>query len=177
MYGFPICEEIPKDKAYQMMEEMAKFDLECFYFEESSRELAEEEPQDMLVDDEVQEINDLASSLVYASIPLMESCLPLEPPSKHYSLYKLKLKVKFPFEADYLKLSHFGFMSDSYLHSIKLEDHCNKDPVVVVYATLYGRQPMFACYLSIFMFCAIRGVGAISRRSSFMSMCQREEYP
>ena len=64
-----------------MMEDMAKFDWKYFYFEESSRELEEEEQQDMLVDEEVQDSNDLAISLVYTSIPLTESCLPLEPSS------------------------------------------------------------------------------------------------
>ncbi|PON81153.1 hypothetical protein TorRG33x02_230370 [Trema orientale] len=52
-YGFLICEERPEDEAYQMMEDMAKFDFEYFYFEESSKELEEEEPQDILVNEEV----------------------------------------------------------------------------------------------------------------------------
>ena len=49
----------------------------------------------------------------------------------------LEPEVKFPFEADHLKLSHFEFMSNRCLHQVKLEDHCNKDPFVVVYDTLY----------------------------------------
>ncbi|PON39783.1 hypothetical protein TorRG33x02_341770 [Trema orientale] len=117
---------------------MAKFDLECFYFEESSRKLEEEEPQDMLVIWEVQETNDLATSLVYRSIPPTESFLPLEPPSQHYTLYKLKPKIKFPFKADHLKSSYFGFMSDRCLYLVKLEDHCNKDLF-----TIYGQKPLF----------------------------------
>ncbi|PON36203.1 hypothetical protein PanWU01x14_330330, partial [Parasponia andersonii] len=48
-YGFSICKERPEDEAYQMREDMVKLDFECFYFEDSSRELEEEEPQDMLV--------------------------------------------------------------------------------------------------------------------------------
>ncbi|PON86384.1 hypothetical protein TorRG33x02_178360, partial [Trema orientale] len=64
-YGFLICEERPEDEAYQMVEDMAKFDWEYFYFKESSRELEEEKQQDMLVDEEVQETNDLTASLVY----------------------------------------------------------------------------------------------------------------
>ncbi|PON60908.1 hypothetical protein TorRG33x02_283270 [Trema orientale] len=142
-YGFPICEERPENKAYQMMEDMAKFDLECFYFEESSRKLEEEESQDILVVEEVQEINDLAASLVYTSIPPMESYLLLEPPSQHYTLYKLEPKVKFPFEADHLKSSHFGIISNYCLYLVMLEDHYLKDPFVVMYATLYERQPLF----------------------------------
>ncbi|PON64429.1 hypothetical protein PanWU01x14_124980, partial [Parasponia andersonii] len=132
-----------EDEAYQMMEDMAKFDFECFYFEESSKELEKEEPQDMLVIEEVQETNDLAASLVYISISRIESCLSLEPPSQHYTLYKLVPKIKFPFETNHLKSSHFGFMSDRCLHLVKLEDHCNKDLFMVVYATLYRRQPLF----------------------------------
>ncbi|PON62303.1 hypothetical protein TorRG33x02_279560 [Trema orientale] len=126
-----------------MTEDMEKFDFEYFYFEESSRELEEEEPQDMLVVEELQETNDLAASLVYTSIPPTESYLPLEPPSQYYTLYKLELKVKFPFEAGHLKSSHFRIMSNHCLSLVKLEDHCNKDPFVMVYATLYRRQLLF----------------------------------
>ncbi|PON98812.1 hypothetical protein TorRG33x02_054270 [Trema orientale] len=102
----------------------------------------------MLVDEEVQETNDLAASLVYMSILPIESCLSLEPPSleppsQHYTLYKLESMVEFPFEANHLKSSYFGFMSNNCLHLVNFEDHCNKDPFVVVYATLYGRQPLF----------------------------------
>ncbi|PON48587.1 hypothetical protein PanWU01x14_236240 [Parasponia andersonii] len=137
-YGFLICKERPEDEAYQILEDMAKFDFEYFYFELSLRKLEEEEPQDMLVVEKVQETNDLAASLVYMSIPSTESCLPLELPSQCYTLYKLEPKVKFPFEADHLKSSHFGFMSDSCLYMVKLEDQCNKDPFVVMYSKLYG---------------------------------------
>ncbi|PON67534.1 hypothetical protein TorRG33x02_264410 [Trema orientale] len=125
------------------MEDMAKFDLKCFYFEESSREPEKEEPQDMLVDKKVQETNDLAASLVYTSIPPTESCLPLVLPSQHYTLYKFEPKVKLLFEVDHLKSSHFRFTSNSCLQPVKHEDHCNKDSFVVVYATLYGRQLLF----------------------------------
>ncbi|PON77795.1 hypothetical protein PanWU01x14_025510 [Parasponia andersonii] len=125
------------------MEDIAKFDFEYSYFEESSRKLEEEESRDMLVVEELQKTNNLAASLVYTSIPPTESCSQLELPSQHYTLYKLESKVKFPFEAYYLKSSHFGFMSNNCLHSVKLEDHCNKDPFVVLFAALYGRQPLF----------------------------------
>ena len=117
---------------------MAKFDFEYFYFEESSKELEEEEPQEMLVVQEVQETNDLTALLVYTS--MTKSYLPS---SQCYTLCRLEPEVKFSSEADHLKSCHFGFMSNNCLHQVKLEDHCNKDPFVVVYVTLYGRQPLF----------------------------------
>ncbi|PON56098.1 hypothetical protein TorRG33x02_297600, partial [Trema orientale] len=131
-YGFPIFEERSEDEAYQIMEDMGRFDSEYFYFKESSRELEEEEPQDMLVVNEVQETNDLAASLVYTSIPPTVSYLPLEPPFQYYTLYNLESKMKFLFEADHLKSGHFGFMGNHYLHPVKLEDYCNKCTFMVV---------------------------------------------
>ncbi|PON78132.1 hypothetical protein PanWU01x14_021140 [Parasponia andersonii] len=132
---------------------MAKFDLECFYFEESSRELEEEEPLDMLADEKVQETNDLAASLVYTSIPPMESCLQLELPSQHYILYKLdpKSSMRTIVIKTHLWCSLPHFMGENYSSM-----------------SIYLRQAED--------YNSIQRVGAISKRSSFVAICQREEY-